>query len=338
MSVINIFRYTEMTACRMCLKRKILLQCAKFNSRIIKSIDTFPEINRTNHQSMEFARLGISLNTRNLSNNKYLTQQLSKDNGFRMGHAYTGQIKLLKNNVQYYRGLIQTFSTTSAYNRSSDTPHTPDQDTSKDIEDIKEKIINIPNVLTMSRIVATPFLGYLVIQEAYTPAFCIFVVAGLTDVLDGYIARNFNQMTVLGSALDPLADKLLVSVLTVTLTMSSLMPVPLAAVILGRDVLLILASLYFRYISLPPPKTFSRYCDVTNATVKLHPSNISKLNTFLQLILIASSLAAPVFGFVDHVALQSLWYLTGTTTIASGVGYYRNRHQSVEILQDKMKH
>ncbi|CAG2244367.1 CRLS [Mytilus edulis] len=275
-----------MTACRMCLKRNILLPCTKFNSRILKRIDTFP---KTNQQSMGFAILGIPLNTQDISNNKY-------------------------------------------------TPHTPDKDSSKDIKDIKEQIINIPNVLTMSRIVATPFLGYLVVQEAYTPAFCIFVVAGMTDVLDGYIARNFNQMTVLGSALDPLADKLLVSVLTVTLTMSSLMPVPLAVVILGRDVLLILASLYFRYISLPPPKTFSRYCDVTNATVKLHPSNISKLNTFLQLTLIASSLAAPVFGFVDHIALQTLWYLTGTTTIASGVCYYRNRHQSVEILQDKMKH
>ncbi|XP_063426184.1 probable cardiolipin synthase (CMP-forming) [Mytilus trossulus] len=331
MSMMYIFRFAEMTACRMCMKRKILLPCTKFNSRILKRIDTFP---RTNQQSMGFAILGIPLNTHDISNIKCKTQKLSLNNGLHMG-----QVNLLKNNFQYhYRDLIQTLSTTSVYNRSSDTPNTPDKDSSKDIKDIKEQIINIPNVLTMSRIVATPFLGYLVVQEAYTPAFCIFVVAGMTDVLDGYIARNFNQMTVLGSALDPLADKLLVSVLTVTLTMSSLMPVPLAAVILGRDILLILASLYFRYISLPPPKTFSRFCDVTNATVKLHPSNISKLNTFLQLTLIASSLAAPVFGFMDHAALQTLWYLTGTTTIASGVGYYRNRHQSVEILQDKMKH
>ncbi|XP_071161353.1 cardiolipin synthase (CMP-forming)-like isoform X2 [Mytilus edulis] len=331
MSMMYIFRCAEMTACRMCLKRNILLPCTKFNSRILKRIDTFP---KTNQQSMDFAILGIPLNTQDISNTKCQGHQLSKKNGFHMG-----QVNLLKNNVQYYyQDLNRIFSTTSVYNRSSDKPHTPDKDSSKDIKDIKEQIMNIPNVLTMSRIVATPFLGYLVVQEAYTPAFCIFVAAGMTDVLDGYIARNFNQMTVLGSALDPLADKLLVSVLTVTLTMSSLMPVPLAAVILGRDVLLILASLYFRYISLPPPKTFSRYCDVTNATVKLHPSNISKLNTFLQLTLIASSLAAPVFGFVDHIALQTLWYLTGTTTIASGVGYYRNRHQSVEILQDKMKH
>ncbi|XP_076100307.1 cardiolipin synthase (CMP-forming)-like [Mytilus galloprovincialis] len=330
MSMMYIFRCAEMTACRMCLKRNILLPCTKFNSRILKSNDTFP---KTNQQSIGFAILGIPLNTQDISNNKCQRHQLSKKNGF-----HIGQIDLFKNNVQYYQDLNRTFSTTSVYNRSSDTPNTPDKDSLKDIKDIKEQIINIPNVLTMSRIVATPFLGYLVVQEAYTPAFCVFVVAGMTDVLDGYIARNFNQMTVLGSALDPLADKLLVSVLTVTLTMSSLMPVPLAVVILGRDVLLILASLYFRYISLPPPKTFSRYCDVTNATVKLHPSNISKLNTFLQLTLIASSLAAPVFGFVDHIALQTLWYLTGTTTIASGVGYYRNRHQSVEILQDKMKH
>lgn len=128
MSMMYIFRCAEMTACRMCLKRKILLPCTKFNSRILKRIDTFPE---TNQQSMGFAILGIPLTTHYISKIKCKTQKLSQKNGLHMG-----QVNLLKNNVQYYQDLNQTFSTTSVYNRSSDTPNTPDHDSSKDIKDI----------------------------------------------------------------------------------------------------------------------------------------------------------------------------------------------------------
>lgn len=121
-----IFRYAEVTVCRMCLKSKILLPCPKFNSRIFKRIDTFP---RTNQQSIGFSILGIPLNTQDISNIKCKTQK--KKNGLHMA-----QVNPLKNNVQYYQDLNQTFSTTSVYNRSSDTPNTPDHDSSKDIKDI----------------------------------------------------------------------------------------------------------------------------------------------------------------------------------------------------------
>lgn len=192
-------------------------------------------------------------------------------------------------------------------------------------------------MLTLGRILSTPLIGYLVVHQSFTWALGLFVCAGITDMLDGVIARNFkNQMSALGTALDPLADKILITVLTVTLTTANLLPVPLAVLIIGRDVLLVAAAFYIRFISLPPPRTLSRYFDVTNPTAKLLPSTLSKINTILQLVLVSFTLAAPVFDFVDHPALKALWYITGATTFGSGVGYVWSRNSYVKFLKKGM--
>ncbi|OWF37586.1 cardiolipin synthase (CMP-forming)-like isoform X1 [Mizuhopecten yessoensis] len=223
-----------------------------------------------------------------------------------------------------------------------ETNETPHKSSSKEedqkLEDIKENIYTIPNLLTSLRIAVTPYLGYLVLAGEFDLGFKIFLLAGLSDFLDGFIARNFeNQQSVLGSALDPFADKLLVSILTITLTMAELLPVPLTCLIIGRDALLICAGFYLRYITLPPPRNLKRYFDVSHATVTLLPSTLSKWNTGLQLCLIAASMAAPVFGFVDHLYLQGLWYLTGATTVGSGIQYVVNRNKYIKFTQEKLK-
>jgi len=146
-------------------------------------------------------------------------------------------------------------------------------------------------------------------------------VAGITDFFDGYIARKFNQRTIFGTVLDPFADKLLMSIMTLSLAYSGLLPVPLAALIFARDFGLILSGFYFRYASLPPPRTLNRYFDFKLPSAELRPSFLSKVNTALQLALMGASVAAPVFGFVDHIALQGLWYIVGGTTFSSGVSY-----------------
>eukprot|EP00999_Lentomonas_sp_LEN2_P000849 NODE_1849_length_715_cov_58.700680_g1799_i0.p1 GENE.NODE_1849_length_715_cov_58.700680_g1799_i0~~NODE_1849_length_715_cov_58.700680_g1799_i0.p1 ORF type:complete len:138 (-),score=11.22 NODE_1849_length_715_cov_58.700680_g1799_i0:233-646(-) len=74
----------------------------------------------------------------------------------------------------------------------------------------KENVFTIPNVLSLGRILATPVIGYFIVQHNFPVASTMFVVAGITDFLDGYIARNFDQKTVFGAALDPMADKLFV--------------------------------------------------------------------------------------------------------------------------------
>ncbi|KAI0231608.1 putative cardiolipin synthase (CMP-forming) [Lamellibrachia satsuma] len=201
----------------------------------------------------------------------------------------------------------------------------------------KENIVTIPNMLTGLRIAMTPFLGYLVLQQCYPMACIIFIITGITDVLDGWVARTFeNQTSAFGSFLDPLADKLLISVLFVTLTMVHLIPLPLTALVIARDVCLITGAFYVRYISIVPPKTLKRYFDVQIATAQLQPTIISKLNTAVQLSLVTFSLCAPVFSFIDHPAMHALWFLTAGTTIASGVGYIFAK-DTFKILQQTKK-
>ncbi|EDO40152.1 predicted protein, partial [Nematostella vectensis] len=172
----------------------------------------------------------------------------------------------------------------------------------------REDIFTVPNLLSASRIIAAPFLGYFIVSEHYLTSVLIFGFAGITDMLDGYIARNFkNQGSMFGTVLDPMADKILMSVLTISLTVAGLLPVPLTALIISRDGLLIGASFYFRFKSLPPPKTISRYFDVNLATVELRPNFLGKANTVLQLGLVGCTLLAPLLGFVDHPYLQGYW-------------------------------
>ncbi|XP_074845440.1 cardiolipin synthase (CMP-forming) isoform X2 [Carettochelys insculpta] len=165
----------------------------------------------------------------------------------------------------------------------------------------------IPNILSLARIGLAPVLGYLIVEEDFNIALGVFALAGITDLLDGFIARNWaSQKSALGSALDPLADKILISVLYVSLTCANLIPVPLTTLIILRDVVLIAAVFYVRYKTLPPPRTLSRYFNPCYATAQLKPTFISKMNTVVQLILVAASLAAPVFNYVDSIYLQTL--------------------------------
>lgn len=189
----------------------------------------------------------------------------------------------------------------------------------------KENILTVPNLLTASRIVSTPFLGYMVTHGHFEIALGLFVVAGITDLLDGYVARNFKgQMSSFGTFLDPLADKVMMTVMFTTLSMANIVPVALAVIVVGRDVLLVGAGFYVKYISLKPPITFSKFFDVTNASATLHPSTLSKYNTLLQLLLISSALVSQVMGWGDNPALQTLYLITGCTTIGSGLQYMWN--------------
>ncbi|XP_069624923.1 cardiolipin synthase (CMP-forming) isoform X1 [Ranitomeya imitator] len=202
--------------------------------------------------------------------------------------------------------------------------------------DLYENPWTIPNLLSMTRIGLSPVLGYLIVAENFNFALGIFVLAGITDLLDGYIARNWaNQKSALGSALDPLADKILISVLYVCLTYANLIPVPLTAMIILRDIALIGAVFYVRYKTLPPPRTLGRYFNPCYATAQLEPTFISKMNTAVQLILVAASLAAPVFNYVDSVYLQALWCITAFSTVASGYSYYHYGQKTVKVLNNK---
>lgn len=100
----------------------------------------------------------------------------------------------------------------------------------------------------------------------------------------------------------------------------------LATLILGRDASLALAAIYYRYASLPAPKTFVRYWDFSLPSAEVHPTTVSKYNTFLQLILIGSTLALPVASQQMsteqlHTALHYFQWLVAGTTAWSGLSY-----------------
>lgn len=186
----------------------------------------------------------------------------------------------------------------------------------------RENIFTIPNVLSITRIFCTPLLGYWVYTAAFTPALGLFAFAAVSDLLDGQIARRWpSQQSMAGTVLDPLADKLLVGTLFLTLTYAHIIPLPLTVLIVCRDVGLMGGSFYLRYKSLPEPKTLARFFDPSLASLKFEPTFLSKANTSIQLLLVACSLGAPVFDYAAHPCLQALWYLTAATTFCSGLEY-----------------
>ncbi|XP_013192095.2 probable cardiolipin synthase (CMP-forming) [Amyelois transitella] len=186
----------------------------------------------------------------------------------------------------------------------------------------RENPFTIPNILCMARIAMSPYLGYVILQDNYTLALGLVAFAGITDLLDGWIARNYEgQSSKMGSFLDPLADKVLIATLFISLTWQNLIPLNLTLLIVGRDAALVASAFVIRYRSLPPPRTLSRYFDVTHATAQLAPTFISKVNTAVQLLLVGTTVAAPVFGYVEHPALHALCAVTAVTTVVSAISY-----------------
>ncbi|XP_050439464.1 probable cardiolipin synthase (CMP-forming) [Adelges cooleyi] len=199
-------------------------------------------------------------------------------------------------------------------------------------ETIKENVWTIPNMLCMTRIALSPFLGYLIVNEYFDYALCFVSIASITDWIDGWIARSFEgQKSKLGSFLDPMADKVLVGTMFLTLTYIDLIPIHLTGLIILRDLFLIGAAFHIRYISIPKPITFYKFFDVTNSNVQLAPTFISKVNTTVQLLMVCATLAAPVFDFVDHPTLKALWWLTTATTISSAISYIIHRKNTYKI-------
>ncbi|KFY46417.1 hypothetical protein V494_00460 [Pseudogymnoascus sp. VKM F-4513 (FW-928)] len=197
-----------------------------------------------------------------------------------------------------------------------------------------ENIYTVPNFLTLTRLIAAPVVGYLVLNDAHAWALGLFAYAGITDLVDGWIARKWNLQTVVGTIIDPLADKILMTVLTVTLAMQGMLPVWLAFIILGRDVGLGISAIYYRWISLPPPKTFGRYWDFSLPSAEVRPTTISKYNTALQLGLIGATTAMPLIPFELGATMTGFQYLVAATTIWSGASYVFSK-DAVKILSQK---
>ncbi|BEI86350.1 hypothetical protein CcaverHIS002_0606370 [Cutaneotrichosporon cavernicola] len=209
--------------------------------------------------------------------------------------------------------------------------------------ELHESPYTLPNALTVARIAACPFLAWAIVKGDFEIATGILVASGLTDWLDGYLARKWNQKTVIGSIIDPMADKMLVTTLVVCLTYKGLLPLPLAVLIFGRDFALSMWAFYLRYQSLPPPRTLKRYFDPTMPSAEVQPTQISKINTALQLTLMGFTTVGPVLagaGYPIDVYLEGLQWIVAGTTIWSGLSYvgasgYKFLKQPGKKLSDK---
>lgn len=126
-----------------------------------------------------------------------------------------------------------------------------------------------PNLLTLLRLFIVPFIVIEILYGEYRIAFALFVLAGLTDALDGLVARWLSQKTTLGQYLDPIADKLLLSTLFLVLTHVSLIPRYVTVLVFSRDLgILLIATLLF----------------ATGALRDFRPSLLGKLNTLVQIV------------------------------------------------------
>ncbi len=164
-----------------------------------------------------------------------------------------------------------------------------------------------PNQLTLLRLIFIPLIVVLVIEKQYPRAFALFLLAGLSDGLDGILARLLKQKTVLGQYLDPIADKLLLSTMFLVLSLMHKIPWRVTVVVFGRDIIIVLICglLY-----------------MTGTLRDFRPSIYGKANTVAQILTV-------VFVFLNEfsaanwvtVCKESLLWTTFTLTVISGVHY-----------------
>jgi cardiolipin synthase len=183
--------------------------------------------------------------------------------------------------------------------------------------------MNIPNTITIMRMVLVPALVYFLLQGEYRSAILVLVVAGISDALDGFIARRFDICTELGSMLDPLADKLLIIASVLTLALRGLLPLWLAVVIVIRDLIIVGgATVYYRRAG----------------SIKMAPSITSKLNTFILVCLILLDIGTAA-GITQGAAwLPVLFGCALLTTVISGVNYILIWGQKGAALETKTCH
>ena len=165
----------------------------------------------------------------------------------------------------------------------------------------------MPNLLTLARICLAPVLVSAVVERQWTLSFWLFAVAGLTDALDGLLARLLKQRTTLGAYLDPVADKLLLSTLFLVLTLEKMIPAWITALVFGRDVAILAVAALL-------------YASVGRREFK--PSLFGKANTLAQITAVAVVLLEQVYSPIWVVHLRTLALDAAVTlTIASGLHY-----------------
>ena len=167
-------------------------------------------------------------------------------------------------------------------------------------------LTSLPNLITLARLLAVPVMVWLIVSGEWTAAFWLFVAAGVSDGVDGYIAKRFDAESVLGSYLDPIADKVMLVCVFVTLGVAGEIAAWLVIIIVSRDALIVGGTLLSQIVERP---------------IKMKPLFVSKINTVAQIVLAAVALANLGLGWADFGQVMALEYTVAATTLASGALY-----------------
>ena len=169
-----------------------------------------------------------------------------------------------------------------------------------------------PNLLTVLRICLAPFLVAAILENRFGLSFALFVVAGLTDALDGLLARVLKQRTALGQYLDPIADKLLLSTLFLVLMYKGLMPTTVTVLVFGRDVgILLVAAVLYAVVGRREfgPSIFGKANTVAQVTavavVLLHQLTIAKWVVILRLVALDATVGLTVASGLHYAWIAS---------------------------------
>lgn len=167
--------------------------------------------------------------------------------------------------------------------------------------------MTIPNMITVVRLLAVPVFAWALLEGRLQTAFFIFLAAGLSDAVDGYLARRWNQHSEFGAWLDPIADKLLMASAYGLLGFLGFLPAWLVLLVIGRDVFIVAAVGAAR---------------LQGKALEIRPILVSKANTAAQVFLVVLVLADLAFAFAaDHV-VWAVILAAAALTILSGAAYF----------------
>ncbi len=169
--------------------------------------------------------------------------------------------------------------------------------------------MNFPNIITIGRILLVPVTIWLLISQAFGWALAVFLIAGVSDGIDGYLARRLSSQTELGSYLDPIADKLLLVSVFAALGIIKILPAWLVLLVITRDLLIIVGVMLAWVLGQP---------------FTMKPRAISKANTAVQIIFIAAVLAIYALKLSPDVFVPAGTILVAILTFVSGAYYMRD--------------
>ncbi len=177
--------------------------------------------------------------------------------------------------------------------------------------------IYIPNLITIARILAVPFFIWLLVDQQFERALLLLLIMGLSDALDGFLARCYGWKTTLGSYLDPVADKIMLLSVFLAFAILGWVPWWLTILVIARDVILLLGAVYYHFLT---------------RQLNMEPLSISKVNTFMQ-IMLAVCLVYDQLVSVNSLLLNAMMTLVVCTTIMSGYDYVAKWCQRAAKIQ-----